>query len=150
MINQVLELSSSKLTPIQQQRYDFLNSMYGEHAADIVRNIYGKGKYSWNTFLEKMDAVEQAKAHIKEYYKSLYDTFELYEVYTGGNIIGKVNEARRDMGLLPYTEKIKLQCEHDFFLVFVVKDHYEAKLVDGIEKKELVGYVPVAKVLMPD
>lgn len=147
MQNQSHEFSNSKLTSLQQQRYDFLFPMYGKLASDIVTNIFGKGKNSWPSFLEKMSQVEESKAHVKEYYKALYDTFELYEVYTPGQIIGNVNLARKEMGLISYTEKIKRQSEYDFNLVFVVEDHYESLVEDGVEKKKFIGCKPVAKVL---
>jgi hypothetical protein len=137
-------------TPLQQQRYDFLFPMYGPLSGDIVTNLHGKGKYSWTTFLEKMNAVEQAKAHVKEYYKALYEAFALYKVFTSGQIIGIVNEVRRDMRLIQYTEKIKLQSEHDFNLVFVVVDQYKEVEIESGMAKEFVGYKPVAQVLMPE
>jgi hypothetical protein len=140
-------LTGSKMTSIQQQRYDYLFPVYGKLAYDIVINIFGKGRNSWPSFLEKMSQVEESKANVKQYYKALYDTFELYEVYTPGQVIGNVNIARKEMGLISHTEKIKRQSEYDFNLVFVVEDHYESLVEDGVEKKKFIGYKPVAKVL---
>jgi|GEM_PF-6591620 len=141
------EPNGSPLTPIQQQRYDYLFPIYGELSSTIVQNVFGKGKTSWNSSLEKIDLVMEAKPKIKEYYNGLYETFDLYQVYTSGQIIGKVNEARREMGLIPYTEKIKIQSEADFNLVFFVRDHYDDVVVEGVPAKVFKGYQPVAKVL---
>lgn len=135
----------STLTPIQQQRYDFLFPTYGPQAEPIVKNLYGKGKSSWGTFLEKMEQVREAKSNKKEYFEALYEAFPLGETFSSGEIIGGVNEVRRDLGLSLYTEKIKIQSEYDFNLVFVIQDVYELR-EDGI-KKTIIGYMPVAKVL---
>jgi hypothetical protein len=138
--------SEAKLTAVQQQRYDYLFPIYGRTAASIVTNIYGKGKNSWASFLEKMDLVMEAKAFTKEYYNALYDTFVIGEAYPPGQIIGDVNDTRRQLGLVPYTEKIKLQSEHDFNLVFIVEEILESS-VDGVLKGKLVGYRPLVKVM---
>jgi hypothetical protein len=135
----------STLTPLQQQRYDFLFPTYGPHAEPIVRNLYGKGKCSWSSFLEKMAQVCDAKSNKKEYFEALYEVFSLGEIYSSGEIIGAVNEVRRDLGLSLYTEKIKIQSEYDFNLVFVVQDMYEPR--EDSVKKTITGYMPVAKVL---
>jgi hypothetical protein len=135
-----------KLTAIQQQRYDFLFPIYGHSALEIVRNIYGKGKSSWPSFLERMDAVAEAKRHTKEYYNALYETFGIGQIYAPGQVIGDVNDTRRHLGLVPYTEKIKLQSEQDFNLLFLVEDCYEDEAtVSG--KKILKGYKPVARIM---
>ena len=142
-----IESTDSTLTSVQQQRYDYLFPIYGELSSSIVQNVYGKGKTSWSANLEKIDLVGEAKPKVKEYYNALYETFNLYDVYTSGQIIGKVNEARREMGLIPYTEKIKIQSEADFNLVFFVRDHYEEFVEDTVPNKVLKGYQPVARVL---
>jgi hypothetical protein len=144
MQNQSQELTYSGLTPLQQQRYDYLFPIYGKHAAEIVTSIYGKGKNSWASFLEKMDAIDQAKPHVKEYYDALYDTFQIGKVYQPGQIIGNVNEARRELGLIPYTEKIKIQSEHDFYLLFLVEDSYVSSEDGGTKTFE--GYKPIVRI----
>jgi hypothetical protein len=138
------EKLGSLLTPMQQQRFDLIFPVYGKSAQNIVLNVYGKGKNSWSSFLERMDSIQEAKPHLKGYYSALYDAFELYQVYSPGQVIGIVNEVRREMRLNPYTEKIKLQSEHDFNAIFLVEDTYNEP-IDG-EKRQLLGYKPVAKV----
>lgn len=140
------ELNGSKLTTQQQQRYDLLFPIYGKHAAQIVTNVYGKGKSSWSSFLEKMDTIEQAKPHMKEYYDALYDTFEIGKVYSPGQVIGKVNETRREIGLIPYAEKIKIQSEHDFYLLFLVEDSYVSVDENGVDSRVFEGYKPVVRI----
>jgi hypothetical protein len=145
--NNEQETSGSQLTPLQQQRYDYLYPIYHESGIEIVRNVYGKGRKSWLAFLDKMNIVLQAKPSLKEYFNALYETFEIGLVYTGGNIIGLVNEARREMGLNPYVEKIKILSEYDFNLVFILEDVYEeVELIEGEITKVFVGYKPLAKV----
>lgn len=136
----------SQLTSMQHQRYDFLFPFYGENAKAIVKHLYGKGKSSWASFLEKMDLVRESKSNKKEYFEALYEAFPLGEVFKSGEIIGRVNEVRRDLGLSLYTDKIKIQCEYDFNLVFVVKDVYQPEENDDV-KKTFQGYQPVARVL---
>ena len=147
MTNSLSVKEYSDLTSIQQQRYDFLFDIYGHNALDIVTNIYGKGSCSWPNFLEKMDAMEQAKKPLKEYYNALYELFNLYEVYLPGKIISMVASVRRDLGLPPYTEKIKTQSEADFSAIFLYKEKNEVQVdEDGSEKKVFLGYQPLAKV----
>ncbi|MDB5117006.1 MAG: hypothetical protein JWQ79_2498 [Mucilaginibacter sp.] len=138
------ETLGSNLTPLQQQRFDLIFPVYGKSAESIVQNVYGKGSKSWSSFLEKMDAMQEAKPHLKGYYNSLYDAFDLNQVYAPGQVIGIVNEVRRQMGLNPYTEKIKIQSEYDFNAIFLVEDVYNDP-GEG-EKRQLLGYKPVAKV----
>jgi hypothetical protein len=142
----VKETDGSQLTPVQQQRYDYLYPVYGESASTIVKNLSGKGKKSWASFLERMEQVRQSKPNIKEYYDALYEAFDLNQVYTAGNIIGTVNEARRDLGLIPYTERIKIQSEYDFNLVFLAGDSFEDEEVDGVITKVFKGYIPLARI----
>lgn len=139
-------VTGSPLTPLQQQRYDYLFPFYGKHAATIVTNLYGKGKNSWAVFLEKMDTLMEAKPHVKAYYNALYDAFDLNRVYTTGQLIANVNDARRQMSLVPYTERIKSQSEHDFNLIFLVEDVNTDSPVDGVMKKTFFGFKPIAKV----
>lgn len=142
--------SSSKeyadLTPIQQQRYDLLFEIYGYTTASIVTNIHGKGANSWPNFLEKMDAMEQAKKPLKDYYEALYDVFELYGTYTPGQIIGNVATVRRQLGLPQYTERIKAQSENDFSAIFLYKELSEKQAEDGKERKVFLGYQPLARI----
>jgi hypothetical protein len=151
MTNQSLvEPTSSKLTAIQQQRYDYLFPIYGPSAIDIVTNVHGKGKNSWPALLEKQSAIEQAKSHVQGYYDALYETFQIGYVYTPGQIIGNVNEARRALGLIPYVEKIKVQSEQDFFLLFLTQDRYELNTEVSEFAKTFVGYMPVARIKPSD
>jgi len=146
-LNSEKETSGSQLTPLQQQRYDFLFLTYGLAGVEIVKNVQGKGRKSWLAFLDKMNIVLQAKPSTKEYYNALYETFQLNEVYTGGQIIGSVNETRREMGLQPYVERIKIQSEYDFNMVFLIEDIYEEEeLIGGETTKVFKGYKPIDKV----
>ncbi len=135
----------SELTPIQQQRYDLLFDIYGHNASAIVTNIYGKGSCSWSSFLEKMDAMEQAKKPQKDYYDALYEALPLNDVYRPGQIISITSIVRRQLGLPQYTEKIKAQSENDFSAIFLYK---EVPIeVDGDkDKKELKGYKPLVRI----
>ena len=147
MESNIQSLTDNKLTAIQQQRYDYLYPVYGELSDSIVRSLTGKGRGSWQSFLDKMDIVIRAKAKDREYYDALYEQFPLGELYSPKTILGDVGQVRRDLELNPYYEKMKVQSENDFFLVFVVKEEYQTITGDdGKEKKVLLGYRPLIKV----
>lgn len=136
----------SKLTPIQQQRYDSIFPVYGEVSTQIVKMLTGRGRNSWQAFLDKMEYYRKAKTVEKEYYNGLYETFEIGVLYQPGQCVGNVSEVRREMELAPYTDKIKIQSERDFFMIYVVEEVYETGLVNGEPKKVLKGYRPLIKV----
>ncbi len=144
-MNNVQE-TGSQLTAMQQQRYDLLYPIYGEESEIIVKSLSGKSRGSWQSFLDKMEHVRKAKTSEKEYYAALYESFELNREYTPSEVIGIIGEVRREMGLDLYIDKIKIQSEHDFFLVFVVREVHEEQGEEG-KKKKVKGYIPLIKVL---
>jgi len=144
--SQIEPEAGSVLTSVQQQRYDSIYSVYGEISTFIVKALAGRGRNSWQTFLDKMDQVRRAKSVEREYFNALYETFELNLVYPPNEVVGYVAEVRRELELPPYIDKIKIRCEHDFFLVFVVEEAFEEIMVNGVIKKVLVGYRPIVRV----
>jgi hypothetical protein len=146
MENLMTPTDGEKLTTVQKQRYDYLFPIYGELSYDIARSITGKGKNSWQSFLDKMDIVTRAKSRDKEYYDALYEQFSLGELYTSSDIVGHVGEVRRDLELSPYIDKLKVRSEYDFFLVFMTEDIHDEVTDNGKIKKVLKGHKPLIKV----
>lgn len=147
MTNQSPESTNdSKLSSVQQQRHDSIVGVYGDASVQIVKTVIGRGRNSWPSFLDKMEHYRKAKSIDKEYYDALYEAFELETLYLPGSVVGNVCEVRREMDLPSYTERIKIQCERDFFLIFVVEDVYEMAIVDGESKKVFKGYKPILRI----
>lgn len=139
-------LSVKDLTAIQQQRYYSLAPIYGDSAIDIVINLTTRGKNSYSDFLDKMHTVIKAKHDANDYYSALYESITLGDTISPGEVIQKVSDVRRELELEPYREKLKIQCEADFFLLFVFEEVHQEETIDGKTKKVLVGYKPLAKV----
>jgi len=111
----------------------------------LVPLIEGRGRNSWSKVNEKINNLDQAKFTEQSYHDALYDNFFAGEIYTSSEIMGIVGEVRRECGLKPYLSRIKINCEADFFGLFIVHDVFEEEMIDGKVKKKVVGYKPVFK-----
>jgi hypothetical protein len=136
------------LTTTQQQRYYSLISTYGDRQAiEIVQGLTNRGKNSYTTFIDKMEAVVKAKHDEQDYYTALYEAFELNKQVTLGDVIRIVGKVRRNLELDPYKTKLKIRSEADFFGLFVFEEVYKIETdSDSNETKTLIGYNPIARV----
>lgn len=135
----------SDLGSIQKHKYDYLLPLFGDQTIVLVPLIEGRGRNSWAKVNEKINVLEQAKFAEQSYHDALYDNFNIGDLYTSGEIMGTVGDVRRDCGLKPYASRLKINCENDFFGLFIVHEVTEDEVVDGKTKKKLIGYKPVFK-----
>jgi hypothetical protein len=142
----ILEISTSEqstLTPLQQERYNYLVPFFGEDALMIVRLLSVRGKNSWKSVQEKINRILHADYQQKEYIDSLYGAFDLEAEYTIENIIQNVSSVRSDMKLSSYSDRIKVQSEMDFLSVFIVEDIFAPDSTEHSFRKKITGYKPV-------
>ena len=129
----------------QKHKYNYLLPLFGDETIVLVPLIEGRGRNSWSKVNEKINNLDQAKFTEQSYHDALYDNFFAGEIYTSSEIMGIVGEVRRECGLKPYLSRIKINCEADFFGLFIVHDVFEEEMIDGKVKKKVVGYKPVFK-----
>jgi len=135
------------LTQAQLQRYYALTSTYGDdQAIEIVKGLTNRGKNSYATFVDKMEAVMKAKHDEQDYFTALYDAFKLNEFVPLGQVIRIVGDVRRTLELDPYKAKLKIRSEGDFFLLFVFKEVYADNNEAEGSERTLTGYIPLARV----
>jgi len=145
------------LTRLQQQRYAHLNGIYSNHDASLqlVQLLEPKGENNWKGVTDKIDKLIRADYKEQQYDDSLYENFNLGEVYTSADIIRIVGIVRRDVGLPIYLSSLKRNCENDFMRLFIVRTISEdIGCIDhtpGATKQKCVifGYKPLFR-LKPD
>lgn len=144
-----ITLQYDNLTYIQKQKYDYLFRIYEDIAKTVllVSLIDGRGKNSWNKVYLKIVELETSKSSVQQYQDALYDNYEIDVLYTSSEIIGIVAEVRRDLGLPPYLTRLKINCENDFFNLFIIHDDYS---VNSEGKRKLIGHRPKFKLKPED
>lgn len=135
----------SELGSTQKHRYNYLLPLFGGQTMTLVPLIEGRGKNSWIKVSEKIDNLIRTSYDEQSYHDALYDTFEIGKTYTPGEVVGVVAEVRRKRGLKPYASRIKINCEADFFNLYIIHDVYTEEEIDGEVKKTLTGYIPMFK-----
>jgi hypothetical protein len=138
------------LSYLQKQRYNYLYNVFQDQTAFLVSLIEGRGRNSWAKVNEKITVLDQAKHNEQNYHDALYDNFEIGNVYTSAEITGIVGDVRRDNDLRPYMSRIKINCEADFFNLFIVHDVYHDITNDGKVTSQFIGYKPVFKLKADD
>jgi hypothetical protein len=134
------------LTSKQLERYYYLFPLFGEDAFTIVQLLAGgRGKNSWNVFQEKLNEIINAPLQDREYYNTLYESFELDRPYKMDEIIQNVSTVRSDMKLESFGEAIKLKCETDFLRLFLTENVYDVDASASVRRKVL-GYTPIYKI----
>ena len=139
------------LSYMQKQKYDYLLPLFGDNTAKLVTFIEGRGRNSWTKVNDKITSLDQASNTDAIYHDALFDNFTVGEVYLLGDIPGIVAGVRRDLGLRPYTSRLRSSCENDLFSLFIVQDvTIEVTGEDGKKKPKLIGYKPVFKLKVED
>jgi hypothetical protein len=68
-------------------------------------------------------------------------------MYYPHEVVGHVSHTRRQLNLPPYTDKIRMYCERDFYLVFMVEEVFEVINNNGRDQFVLKGYKPRFQIL---
>lgn len=131
------------LTPLQKERFASLQSIYGDRTINCITSLSSRGENTFNSLHAKLKRIKEANYEMKEYNDTLYSQFEIGKTYGESQLISRVAQARRDLGLLPYDNRIKQQCERDFALLYLFTMVYETFEVDGVEKRAFKGYRPL-------
>lgn len=144
-------LSYDELSYMQKQKYAYLKGMVNskELALQLVVLIEGRGKNNFDSVIEKIDMLNNAKQSEQRYHDALYDNFKLETVYTSDEIISIVSQVRKEVGLKPYSSRWKQNCEADCFMLFIVHEVY-SHCEDSSSKKQLSGYKFVFKLKIED
>ncbi|TKB96113.1 hypothetical protein [Pedobacter cryotolerans] len=145
-------LNYNDLTYMQKQKYDYLKTLMIDEqlTLKVVTLIEGRGKNNFDSVVEKIELLNNAKQSEQRYHDALYDNFVIDTIYSSSGIMGIVSEVRREVGLKPYSSRWKQNCENDFFTLFIVHEVYQEIEIDGKVKKQLVGYKPVFKLKLED
>lgn len=129
------------LNPRQKQRVDYMQGLIGDKAFELVINLEGRGRNSFESVYNKVTALLNARHEGQRYFDTLYENIDLNKVYTVTHIIGIVAEVRKDLKLPPYLTSPKTHCLNDLFNLFLVKDEVIAS-----PKRQLVGYRPMVRI----
>lgn len=148
----LVNLDYNSLSYMQQQKYDYLKTLMIDEqlTLKLVTFIEGRGRNNFDSVLQKIDLVNNANHLEQMYHDALYDNFVIGNTYSSPEILGIVGQVRREAGMKPYLTRIKQNCEHDFFALFIVHEVYLEIEVDGKVKKQLIGYKPMLKLKIED
>jgi hypothetical protein len=110
------------LTRTMMARYFVIYTRYGELAVYIVLYIKEKrGKGIWEAFLASSNQVNTADGEEQELYEAITPAFELDSRYTEYDIVKKILDVRKELGLDDLTDNITDVCMKLFKLLFLYK-----------------------------
>jgi hypothetical protein len=141
------------LTRQQQERTDYLKSIYKDDSTNLVLLLDPRGKNSWLMIDRKISLIIRASHDVQHYHDMICDNFEIGKIYTMPEITSIMAEIRRDLNLPAYFTRVQHNCENDFLNLFLVDDVYNECKTDADGKKQFidfVGYMPTFKLKPQD
>lgn len=127
-----------KLTATQLERVYALTHIFKEDASDLVSLLKPRGENSYAKVYDKAVVVNRARGVMGDYYDTLVEEFDKYEILSPETIVSVVSEVRASLDLPPYVKRIKTCSLSDFFKLYLYSEVYEER-EDG-STGGLIGY----------
>ncbi len=129
----------------QSQRYHAILPILGKVAIKVISNLKGRGRNSWKSITENIQAVNNPQSDQEaEYFRLLDQEVDLEEkLYTKEQFTQIVCGVRFKVGLPAFDKKITKQCEQEMFKLFMWDEVYAP--VDVDKKIVLLGYRPICR-----
>jgi hypothetical protein len=138
-------VSIDTFTSTQLERYNSILPIVGKAAAEIINNLKGRGRSSWQTIQANILLVNNSRSsQEREYYSKLDQEIEIDEIYTPSQVTQTVSSIRYDAGMPAFVRKITDQCEEELFKLFLCEDVYTVPETEDT-KPTFIGYRPLCR-----